>query len=446
MASGTWTAMDKVRAGAYVNFKAVEKSQGLIGNRGVSAICIPLHWGREDGLIEVLSTDLLEESKKTIGLTANDSEAKLLAGMLSYCYKALVFRGNSGGDKASVNIGKLKATAKYSGTFGNKITIAIFEGSSSNLFDVSTYVNGEKEDSQIVSEISELKSNDFVDFSENETGEFIINSSGASLEGGTDGTFVEADAYDSMFKYLKTADWQTLAIQSNVPAIISDAKTFVQNMRENEGRYVQLVIGNDDTSDYEGIINVKNGLIISGIEFTVNEMTAIVAGMTAGVDVNKSNTSRVVDGAEAILNEYSNSDIIKGIKKGWFMFSTSRKGEIRVEKDINSLHTFTKKKTYAFSKNRIIRTLDQIGTDTIISWENGYQGKMDNDDDGRASYKADLIAYGNEAQRKHMIQNFNGTTDITVEKGNDIESVKATWHVQPVDSMEKLYMTVYVNA
>ena len=44
------------------------------------------------------------------------------------------------------------------------------------------------------------------------------------------------------------------------------------------------------------------------------------------------------------------------------------------------------------------------------------------------------------------IQNFDASTDISVEQGDTIESVVVDVALQPVDSMEKLYMTVYVNA
>ena len=75
-----------------------------------------------------------------------------------------------------------------------------------------------------------------------------------------------------------------------------------------------------------------------------------------------------------------------------------------------------------------------------------YLGKSDNNGSGRASFKADLIEYGNEAQRKNMIRDFTGVEDVNVYAGNDIESVRADWYVRPVDSMEKLFLTVVIPA
>ena len=73
----------------------------------------------------------------------------------------------------------------------------------------------------------------------------------------------------------------------------------------------------------------------------------------------------------------------------------------------------------------------------------GFDPSIFHDDDGRKLFKADLVAYANELQRLHAIQNFD-VTDIEILAGNDVDSVIANWNVQPVDSMEKLYMQVNV--
>ena len=151
------------------------------------------------------------------------------------------------------------------------------------------------------------------------------------------------------------------------------------------------------------------------------------------------------DGATNIIGELNDAEIKEGLGKGKFILSTSANGDIKVEQDINSHHTYTKDKDYNFSKNRVLRTLDEIGTTTRITWENTYMGKIDNNRTGRGLFKSDLVAYGNELQRLSGIQEFNGSDDITIEQGNDLDSVIVEWYVKPVDSMEKLYMNVIVK-
>jgi hypothetical protein len=51
-----------------------------------------------------------------------------------------------------------------------------------------------------------------------------------------------------------------------------------------------------------------------------------------------------------------------------------------------------------------------------------------------------------ELQKLGAITEFDGVADVTVLPGEEIDSVVVDLLVQPVDSMEKLYMTVNVDA
>lgn len=444
MAGGVWLAQNKTRPGCYINFKAVAKSSMTVGDRGIVAMGLPLSWGAQDKLIEVLSSDLIDgTSQKLVGFTAFDSKSKLLAGALNYAYKALVYRMDAGGSKATMTLGNLTATAKYNGTFGNKIIIAITKDTSTGLWTVITYVNGANLDSQKVSNVTELDNNDYVTFSGN--GE-LEETLGIALEGGTDGTVTDSVAYPAMFKSLKMARWQTYACFSSETSIKSSVVTFITGMREDEGRYVQGVVADYDGADYEGIINSISGAVIDDVKFTKEEFVVIVSGMTAGANFNESNTARKINGATAIVGELTDSEIKTALSNGKFLLSTSSDGSIKVEQDINSLHTYSEDKNYNFSKNRVIRTLDEIGTSTKITWENSYMGKVDNNETGRGLFKGDLIQYGNELQRLAGIQEFGGADDITIAQGKDLDAVLVEWYVKPVDSMEKLYMRVNVNS
>lgn len=444
MSGGVWLSQNKMRPGAYINFKAVQKSSMTVGDRGIIAIPLTLNWGAEGKLIEVLSTDLLDgSSKKLVGFTAFDSESKLLAGALSYAYKALVYRKNVGGAKATATIGSIVATAKYAGTLGNKIVIAVSQDS--DLWTVITYLEGSSVDKQVISSADELVSNDYIDFSV-DTESTLEESAGTALIGGTNGNAVESTYYPAFMNLLAMSRWQVMVCSSSDPTIKSSIQTFINRMRNDEGRYVQGVVADYDGADSEGIINSISGAVINGETWTKEEFTAIVAGMTAGVNFNESNTAKKVVGATSIVGELTDTEIKTALSNGKFLLSTSTDGEIKVEQDINSLHTFTKDKDYNFSKNRVLRTLDEIGTSTKITWEKSYMGKVDNNPTGRGLFKSDLIKYGNELQRLAGIQEFAGADDISVAQGNDLDAVVVDWYVKPVDSMEKLYMTVNVNS
>jgi 5-enolpyruvylshikimate-3-phosphate synthase len=116
-----------------------------------------------------------------------------------------------------------------------------------------------------------------------------------------------------------------------------------------------------------------------------------------------------------------------------------------VEQDINTLRTYGQDKSYSFSKNRVVRCLDEIGNTIYLLFNKSYAGKVDNTDQQRLNFKTQIISYINTLQNMGAVQNFSASSDIEVNQGESIDSVVVDLSIQPVDSMEKLYMTVYVN-
>lgn len=447
MPGGTFLSMNKVRPGAYMNFKSVARPMMTVGDRGIATIPLALNWGAADELIEVYSDELLNgDSQPKVGFDAFDEDSKLLNLMLQYCYLVKVYRTNTtGGAKASVEIGesnKLTATAKYIGTFGNKITISV--GENGSLFDVSTFINGSEKDLQTIATIDELEDNDYVVFSG--TGVPELNA-GKPLSGGTNGTATKSTYYPEYLKLLETARYQTMGnpdLGDEDTTLKANVAQFIENQRDNEGRYVQGVVAKYPAADIEGMISVKNGVIINGVTFTKEEMTAVVAAMTAGAAVNESNTNKVISGGTDLTEKFTNTEIIAALKGGEFVFTTNQRGEVKVEQDINSYHTFIPSKNYAFSKNRVLRVLDEIGTSVKDIWEQSFMGKVDNNADGRDIFKSNLNDYFIQLQNINAIQNWGGVDDIDISQGADLDSVIVGVYVQPVDAMEKLYMTVNV--
>ena len=265
---------------------------------------------------------------------------------------------------------------------------------------------------------------------------------GTPLAGGTDGEAVESTWFSEFLKQLELSKWQVMACLSDTPGTKANVQSFVRRLRDDEGRYVQAVVSDYDGADYERGINSVSGCIIDGVTFSKEEFVAVAAGMSAGANFNESNTAREVAGATSITNPMTEAQIKEALGRGKFLLSTTSDGDVKVEQDINSLHTYTKDRDYNYSKNRGIRTLDEIGTTTVRTWENTYMGRVDNNAAGRGLFKSDLVQYGNELQRLSGIQEFAGSDDVSVEQGRDLDSVLATWAVKPVDSMEKLYLTV----
>ena len=485
MAGGTFIAQNKIRPGAYINFKTNKKPIPKIGTRGVVAMRLPLTWGDETDLITITHRDFEKNGQglfaKT-GLSATGEESLPIRLALQNANKVLIFRDNQRetdtiegsvrayGESTSMGglaDGMIMGEAKYAGTLGNQIHVEIYkpniDGVSSRARDVVTIYTDEdgKEtilDRQRINDSKSgskpLRDNDFVtftfaeDFDYNDIPDVLTI---ISLEDGEDG---EVGGYE----------WGTVAkelLSKHEWNVCVGHSEFIKDFRENEGKKVQNVIAREfsveGNPDYEGTIYITQGIITKdGTEISKENFAAYIAGMTAGAEINQSNTYHVIEEAADILEDEIDSHLAwekgytleEALQNGAMMLSRRQDGVIVIEKDINSLHTFeddNQYKDYSFTKNRVIRTLDEINNSIRLLFEKSYIGKVDNTEEGRNIFKADLINYLKLLQSMNCIQNFDAGADIEILAGNEIDELVVNLSIQPVDAMEKLYMTVTVG-
>ena len=450
-AGGNWTVQNKVRPGAYINFVSVPKAVGTLGNRGTVAVGMPMTWGPEGKLIHLTGNELLNgASLAKVGVTAADTEASLPYRVaLSGCYNALLFRTDTGGVKASATIlaTVLTVTAKYAGTTGNKITVVITNdkpvmGTSTIQVLVNRMVQ-ETFTAGLITDLSNIESN-FVDFEVLSTTASIPATTGIALTGGTNGSVINT-LYNTFWGLLDTKDFQCIAMYANDDTIAPLLKAKVNVWRNKRGKKVQAVVYNYPDADDEGIISVNQGFKTATETVDTTLFPVYVASLTAGAQVNQSLTAAVVEGAVEIINHLAEDEIEDALNAGKFVLSYRQDGAVCVEKDINTLRTFTADKNYAFSKNRVIRCLDQIGNDIALIFNRNYAGKIDNNGIGRNQFKTEIISLMDTMVGINAIQEFAGASDVVVLPGEAVDAVVVDLAVKPVDSMEKLYMTVNVN-
>ena len=73
---------------------------------------------------------------------------------------------------------------------------------------------------------------------------------------------------------------------------------------------------------------------------------------------------------------FDNEEIIQLLQSGQVVLTTRQDGAVVIEQDINTLHSPypSTDVNYSFSKNRVIRTLDQINNDIKLLWESSFVG------------------------------------------------------------------------
>ena len=433
MAGGTWQTQNKVRPGAYININSTGNVGTADSTRGVMTLPLILDFGPEKKVVEVAANTNLTQ----FGYDLGDPKMLLLREALKQAATVLLYRVGSGA-KATVTEGPVTATALFGGARGNAINLV----SKANVnvtgsFDVETYLAGRLIDTQTAVTVQELKANTLVEFS----GEGDLTAFSVSLAGGTD-TAPAVQDYMDYFAAIQVYDFNTMALPVTEAAIKTAGASFIKRMRDEEGKKCQLVVAGFD-ADHEAVINVKNGVKLEdGTVISADQATVWVAGAAAAAGVATSLTYRKYDGAVDVSQRYLNSEVIAALKAGEFVF-TEKRGEAVIEQDINSLHTFTSDKGQDFSKNRVLRVLDDIANNTKKTFEDNFIGKVNNDQDGREMFKANRITYFDSLQATGAITNF-AAEDVEVVAGEAKDSILMNVAVQPVDAMEKLYMTVQV--
>lgn len=424
LGGGTFVTQNKVLPGSYINVVSV-KSTRPDNSRGVATLALELNWGPDVEVFGVDAENFADNALKIFGYQYNRDELAYVREVIKHATTVYFYKLNSDGTKASCK----HATAKYSGIRGNDIKIVI----TSNIddiskFDVKTYVDAQIVDEQTVSSASELADNDFVIFDKEEA---LTLTAGINLTGGANGT-VDGDSHkkylDAMESYRFNA-MGCMAIDDDIKKVYVE---YTKRMRNDNGIKFQCVVFNL-AADFEGVINVKNSV----------DIIPWIVGVQAACDINRACANMLYDGEIDVKASYKQSQLETAISNGEFVLHKCGT-EVRILTDINSLVTETEDKGELFKQNQTIRIIDELAMRTADIFNTKYLGSILNDDNGRASFWAELVQLHREFVTVGAIENFS-ESDITIAKGEKKGSVVVTDIITIVGTMEQLYMTVSVQ-
>ena len=428
------------------------RSQGSVnanvGSRGVVAIAEQLSWG-PSGVVQTIIPG--EDLRPYIGYDVTSPRAMFLREMMKGSdttagpMKILLYRpAGTGGAKATATIGQLTATALYEGERGNDITVIVQEQvDNEGTYDVSTVIDGSVVDKQSITDLSKLSANTWVTFSG--TGTTFQETAGQALSGGEDPTVSSSD-YANFLIAIEPYQFDVLVYDGTDSTTIQAIAQFVERVSQNVGQKCQAVMAGENAanSNSEFVIAVNNGVILDdGTELTAQQSTWWVGGAEAGAMYYQSLTYAQYPDAVEANPKLTDTQAATAVQSGYLCFIDTF-GTVKVCTDINSLTTYTTDKGQEFSKNRVMRVLMQFCNDTYEQFSNYFIGKVDNNDTGRNLLKGWIVGYLNEMQANNGIQNFTAE-DVAVSAGNSIDSVVIDVAIQPVDSIEKIYMTVTVS-
>ena len=203
-------------------------------------------------------------------------------------------------------------------------------------------------------------------------------------------------------------------------------------------------MANAASCNSEWVISVSNGVKLEdGTVLTPQQAVWWLAGAEAGARYNQSLTYAQYPGAAEAMPKMTDAQAEQAIKRCEIVFIDNF-NTVKVCTDINTLTSFSADKGQEYSKNRVMRVLNQYCNDAYRQLSLYYLGKINNDENGRNLIKGWNVGYLNEMQANGGIRDFQ-PEDVVVNPGNTVDAIVLDVALCPVDSIEKIYVSVAVS-
>jgi hypothetical protein len=470
MPGGVWTTGDinnpETRPGAYFNL--IAQAIALIGEgeAGTVGLIGRADWGPVDEWVEVTSEAELV-SNFGVGLSIPKLGKQAVRGGAG-ALRVLRIAGSSVATAElvlddAVPDPALTVSALYPGARGNTFSVSVaanpvagvdlkvFEGAT--LLETFTSPDGHNDSfAELIHGVSR-----FIDAVVTGTANRVVAAVASTpLAGGDSGATVVAGDYTTAQAQVLGEDIDVLvqddedddAIQDSLAAFAEDARLqgsrFITVIGSAAGDTLNGSITRATSFDNEGIVYVFPGFTdTEGVIYTGQEAAARVAGLIAAAGITKSVTfSPIPDGADVELR-LTNSQVSQALGAGILplVFDGT---SVAVEKGINTLSTITEDKPLAFTRIRTVMTLDAV-QDGLEQGLKGLIGQVNNDDDGRATVLGAAQAFLDQLISARALKP-GGFVELDPEFEQEADNVFLRVAVQPLDSIEKIFVTVYVSA
>ena len=211
---------------------------------------------------------------------------------------------------------------------------------------------------------------------------------------------------------LKNKQWYYLT----VPGVTEEEKEivlqFIKEQRTQFHRTFKSVLPNC-AADTEGIVNFATDNIKVGTKtYTTTEYCARIAGILAGLPLNRSATYYVLPEVESITeSETPDEDVDSGK-----LILINDGTKIKIARGVNSLTTFTDEKGQDFSKIKILEAVDMIRDDVRTTFEDEFVGKVENSYDNKIVFIAAVNKYFKDlASRGVLYDKYDNMAEIDID-------------------------------
>ena len=262
---------------------------------------------------------------------------------------------------------------------------------------------------------------------------------------------------------LKNKQWYYLTVPVIEVEEINTVVEYITLMRTQYYKTFKAVLPNC-AANSEGIINFSTDNIKVGQKtYTTAEYCARIAGILAGLPLNRSATFYALTEVESITeSETPDADVDNGK-----LILINDGTKIKIARGVNSLTEFTETKGKDFAKIKIVEAVDMIRDDIRTTFEDGFVGKVENSYDNKIVFIAAINKYFKDlASRGVLYDKFDNVAEIDIEgirewlsktkdvSGWDEEKVKTAntgtnvfvkANIQIQDAIEDMNFKIYIN-
>lgn len=225
---------------------------------------------------------------------------------------------------------------------------------------------------------------------------------------------------------LKNKQWYYLTVPQITAEEINTVSQYIIEMRTQYHKTFKAVLPNCPAG-HEGIINFATDNMKVGTKvYSTAEYSARIAGILAGLPLNRSCTYYTLGEVESIAESVTPDDDIDNGK----LILINDGTKIKIARGVNSLVKFDENKGKDFAKIKIVEAIDMIRDDIRSTFEDGYVGKVENSYDNKVVFIAAVNKYFKDlASRGVLYDQFDNKADIDIEATRD-------WLVQSKDISE----------
>lgn len=403
------------RPGAYVELMAKAKER-ILPKSGRACIPYVGEWGAPEQAVVVAGYD--ERMKATLGLVDEVEMAAEGGATL------VLFRITDGTAKAAKyeQANSFRIPAKYPGKEGEKFDITITDSTAEpgkKEIIIQHRELGEKFGYKIsAADVDELvaktKDLDYVGQAEKIGTDPIQNADKTAFTGATSGipATIPGLRFTMLFSAIGGADFDTLYLPSDDPAVQYAAKQFMADRRKLGRKLSTLVIGGPEADDKnmdkhaERSVGMNERFVVNssiagehvnGKIYNSIQWASWTAGMLAATPAHISLTAQPVPLKRA-AKDWGHTEIMKGLENGVLMATRDGDSYI-IEAAINTLNVLHTGEREDFGSIRVSMTLDQVVND-LFTVGKKYRGKLSNNSIGRKVFIGAGQAYIDERIRQ----------------------------------------------